>query len=190
MNKMLSKSEQQKADLITRVAKIINDRLPKAEAASAVKFTQQFFAKVPPQDLIYRAEEELYGSALAFWRFAAKRPDGESLVRVYNPNLEEHGWQSDHTVVEVCTQDRPFLVDSVASELVEQDMTIFLTIHPVIKLCRDDKGRLVGTLDEGEEAPDSWVGTCQENVPRRRECRRARLAGHAQAGGRYGQGSG
>ncbi|WP_417798790.1 NAD-glutamate dehydrogenase [Terasakiella pusilla] len=162
MNKMLSKSEQQKADLITRVAKIINDRLPKAEAASAVKFTQQFFAKVPPQDLIYRAEEELYGSALAFWRFAAKRPDGESLVRVYNPNLEEHGWQSDHTVVEVCTQDRPFLVDSVASELVEQDMTIFLTIHPVIKLCRDDKGRLVGTLDEGEEAPDSWVGTCQE----------------------------
>lgn len=162
MNKKLSKSEQQKADLIARVVKIISDRLPKAEAASAVKFTQQFFAKVPPQDLINRAEEEIYGSALAFWRFAAKRKDGQSLVRVYNPNLEEHGWQSDHTVVEVCTQDRPFLVDSVAAQLVEQDMTIYLTIHPVIKLCRDDQGRLVGTLNEGEAVPESWGSVCQE----------------------------
>ena len=161
MNTKLSKSEQQKADLINKVATLINDRLPKADASCAEKFVKQFFAKVPPNDLINRAEEEIYGSALAFWRFASVRKDGESLVRVYNPNLEEHGWQSDHTVVEICTADRPFLVDSVASELVEQDMTIYLTIHPVIQLCRDAKGTLVGTLDEGEKAPKEWGGVCQ-----------------------------
>ncbi len=162
MNKKLSKSEQQKADLIKKVATLINDRLPKADAPSAEKFVKQFFAKVPPHDLINRVEEEIYGSALAFWRFASVRKDGESLVRVYNPNLEEHGWQSDHTVVEICTPDRPFLVDSVASELVEQDMTIYLTIHPVIELCRDEAGSLVGTLDEGESVPKKWGSACQK----------------------------
>ncbi|WP_417819693.1 NAD-glutamate dehydrogenase [Terasakiella sp.] len=161
MNKTLSKSEQQKADLINKVAKLINDRLPKKDAADAVKFVQQFFSKVPPHDLIGRQEEEIYGSALAFWRFAAKRKNGETLVRVYNPNLEEHGWQSDHTVVEICTPDRPFLVDSVTTALTESDMTIYLTIHPVITLCRDDKGYLVGTLFEDEKIPKSWGDTCQ-----------------------------
>ncbi len=161
MNKTLSKSEQQKAELINKVAKLINDRLPKKDAADAVKFVQQFFSKVPPHDLIGRQEEEIYGSALAFWRFAAKRKNDETLVRVYNPNLEEHGWQSDHTVVEICTPDRPFLVDSVTSALTESDMTIYLTIHPVITLCRDDKGYLVGTLFEDEKIPKSWGDTCQ-----------------------------
>jgi glutamate dehydrogenase len=161
MNTKISKSEQQKADLIKRVANLIEERLPKKDAPSAIKFVKQFFAKVPPQDLISRIEEEIYGSALAFWRFAAKREEGQSLVRVYNPNLEEHGWQSDHTVVEICTPDRPFLVDSIASELVEQDMTIYLTIHPVIQLCRGKDGRLVDTLDEGEKVPASWGDRCQ-----------------------------
>ncbi len=157
---MLSKSEQQKADLIERVAKLIDERLQKKDSADAGKFMRQFFAKVPPQDLISRPEEEIYGSGLAFWRYVSKRPENKTLVRVYNPNLEEHGWQSDHTVVEICTPDRPFLVDSITSALSEQDMTIFLTIHPVLELCRDEKGHLVGTLAEGEKAPKSWPTAC------------------------------
>ncbi|SCA55825.1 NAD-specific glutamate dehydrogenase [Candidatus Terasakiella magnetica] len=150
MNKTLSKSEQQKADLINKVAKLINDRLPKAEKLDAEKFVRQFFEKVPPRDLIGRNEEEVYGSALAFWRFAYQRQSEESLIRVYNPNLEEHGWQSDHTVVEICTTDRPFLVDSIASALAEHDMTIYLTIHPVIQLCREEDGRLRATCNAKE----------------------------------------
>jgi glutamate dehydrogenase len=160
MNNMFSKSEQQKADLIDKVAKLTKDRLPKGDSPGAEKFVRQFFGKVPPQDLIGSAAEELYGSALAVWRFTSKRKKDESLIRVYNPNLEENGWQSDHTVVEICTTDRPFLVDSVAAELVEQNMTIYLTIHPVIDVNRDDKGQLVGTLNEGEKAPKSWTSEC------------------------------
>ncbi|GAL03557.1 NAD-specific glutamate dehydrogenase large form [Photobacterium aphoticum] len=40
------------------------------------------------------------------------QPDKIS-VRVYNPTLSRYGWQSTHTVVEIVTPDRPFLVDSV-----------------------------------------------------------------------------
>ena len=41
-------------------------------------------------------------------------------MRVYNPDFEQHGWQSPHTVVEIVTDDMPFLVDSVTMELSRQ----------------------------------------------------------------------
>ncbi|WP_135080737.1 NAD-glutamate dehydrogenase [Terasakiella sp. SH-1] len=150
MNKTLSKSEQQKADLIEKVATLINDRLNPEDAFDAAKFTRQFFAKVPPHDLIGRDEEEIYGSVLAFWRFASHRQADERLVRVYNPNLEEHGWQTDHTVIEICVADRPFLVDSITSALAEHDMTIYLTIHPVMELCRTLDGKMLATCTADE----------------------------------------
>ena len=35
-------------------------------------------------------------------------------MHVYTPNVEEHGWESRHTVVETVVDDMPFLVDSVS----------------------------------------------------------------------------
>ena len=49
--------------------------------------------------------------------FARRRAPGETKLRVYNPQFETHGWQSTHTAVEVVTDDKPFLIDSVTIEL-------------------------------------------------------------------------
>ena len=54
--------------------------------------------------------------------FARRREPGEPNVRVYNPDFEQHGWQSTHTVVEIVTDDMPFLVDSMSMELNRQDV--------------------------------------------------------------------
>lgn len=156
MNAILSKIEQTKADLLDQVYTMIKERLKPQEAESAQKFTQEFYAKVPASDLTQTRAEEAYGSALAFWRFARKRPTEKALVRAYNPSLEEHGWQSDHSVIEICTTDRPFLVDSVTSALIEQDLTVYLTIHPVITSYRDDKGQLVDITPQKDTAPSHW----------------------------------
>ena len=50
---------------------------------------------------------DLYGAALAQLRSAQMRQPGEVKLRVYNPRLEQHGWQSTHTVVEVLHHDLP-----------------------------------------------------------------------------------
>ena len=50
-------------------------------------------------------------------QLAEERPQGRALVRAYTPTLEEHGWDPGHSVVEVVTDDMPFLVDSVTMEL-------------------------------------------------------------------------
>jgi glutamate dehydrogenase len=63
-------------------------------------------------------------------------------VRVYNPNFQEHGWQSPHTIIEVVTTDRVFLVDSLSMGLNREGLTIHLTIHPLVRTVRDSGGRL------------------------------------------------
>ena len=61
----------------------------------------------------------------------AMRTPGTPKVRVYNPQFEEHGWQSTHTAVEIVTDDMPFLIDSVSMELNRRGFGVHLIIHPV-----------------------------------------------------------
>ena len=45
--------------------------------------------------------------------FARQRKRGHANVRLFNPSMKEHGWESAHTVVQIVNDDMPFLVDSV-----------------------------------------------------------------------------
>ncbi len=54
-------------------------------------------------------------------------------MRVFNPRLDENGWESAHTVVEIVGDDMPFLVDSVTMEINRQGLTLHLIIHPVMR---------------------------------------------------------
>ena len=71
------------------------------------------------------------------------------MLRVYNPQVEQHGWQSTHTVVEVITDDMPFLVDSISMALNRLGLLIHITIHPVIPVKRGPDGRLEAVLETG-----------------------------------------
>ena len=100
--------------------------------------------------------DQLYSAALSIWQFAAQRKPGTARVRVYHPQLDEHGWQSGHTVVEIVNDDMPFLVDSVTAELNRQGLTVHLVIHPVVRVRRDASGQLTD-LYEPQAAPADAV---------------------------------
>ena len=84
---------------------------------------------------------DLYGAALSHWNFARKREPGYARVRVFNPTIEEHGWQSTHTLIEIVNDDMPFLVDSVTMEVNRHGLTLHLIIHPIVAVLRDKDGR-------------------------------------------------
>jgi glutamate dehydrogenase len=144
--------EQAKAEVLERIVATIHDRLPSGQAEQVESFTRQFYRGVDPEDLLERAVPDLYGAVLAQWGFARQRVPGVAKVRVYSPRFEEHGWRSVHSVVEIVTDDMPFLVDSVSMELNRQGLTIHLPIHPVLTVRRDDTGALLETLPEGAGA--------------------------------------
>ncbi|MBI1777172.1 MAG: NAD-glutamate dehydrogenase [Proteobacteria bacterium] len=149
------KPEDLKAALIDQVAGLARERLPAAKSQEGEAFIRRFYQNVPPDDVLGADPLELFGAAIALWRFAETHQKGEAKVRVYNPRFEEVGWHSTHTVIEVVNDDMPFLVDSVTGELNRQDLNVHLVIHPVIAARRDAKGHLLELLPPTKQADDA-----------------------------------
>ena len=74
---------------------------------------------------------------------------------MFTPTVPDHGWSAAaHTVVEVVTDDMPFLVDSTTMALAEDGRTVHVVIHPLFEVVRDVAGELrsVRGGDEGHQA--------------------------------------
>ena len=86
--------------------------------------------------------------------WARSATEGTANVQVFNPDLVANGWQSAHTVVQIVTDDMPFLVDSVRMAMTAMGLGIHLVIHPMLRVVRDD-----GTYVRVEEgtANEAWI---------------------------------
>jgi glutamate dehydrogenase len=146
------KAEKLKSELIDRVLEEASSRLERARAAVIERFIRQFYANVPPDDLVGHSPDDLFGAAVSLWTFGARRQRGSAKVRVYNPRLDEHGWHSPHTVVEIVNDDMPFLVDSVTAALNRRELTVYLVIHPIVRTERDESGQLLGLAGDADAA--------------------------------------
>ena len=136
-------------ELIDAVLAEVRQHVPGAQRSVVEEFVAQYYARTAFEDLADSDVTNLYGAALAHWNFLRTRTPGTPKLRVYNPQLEQHGWQSTHTIIEVVTDDMPFLVDSVRMALNRRGLTTHLVIHPVMQLRRDDAGRVVDVLASG-----------------------------------------
>src|SRR5215218_7881777 len=152
-----TKVQEVDSALIETVCSRIRDRLEADAAPLAEEFVRQYYRRVPPEDLIELDELDLYGAALAHWSFARHRDRGTTKVRVYNPEFEQHGWRSGHTVIELVSDDMPFLVDSTTMELSGHGAGIHLLIHPVMRVRRDRDGELAAVLAPGARAEDGTL---------------------------------
>jgi glutamate dehydrogenase len=139
---MSRQSQLTKSAAIDEIARHLHERLPASEAALAETFVRGYYDGAAPEDVLGLSPLDRYGAAVSLWAFAADRRPGEFKVRVYSPRLEDHGWRSTHTVVEIVSDDMPFLVDSVTMELNRHGLTIHLIFHPVLQV-RRERGRLV-----------------------------------------------
>ena len=145
------------AGLIDSVCTRLHDQLAEGDARLAEAFVRQYYRWASPEDLAERTPLDLYGAAVAHLELARTRRPGTTLVRVYNPTAESHGWTSTHTAVEIVTDDMPFLIDSVGMELNRQGFGIHLIIHPVMHLHRDAEGRLREVLPFGAVPSDGFA---------------------------------
>ncbi len=125
---------------IAAVLEYAKARLPRAEQAAMLTFIQAVYKAAAPDDVVARSVENLYGIALSLWKFAAKRQPGTAKTRVFNPTIEEHGWHTTHTVIQMVNDDMPFLVDSVTGNLAAGGTEVHFVVHPMIDVVRDKDG--------------------------------------------------
>jgi glutamate dehydrogenase len=142
------------AELIGTLCERVRVGLPDHQAPSCMAFVRQYYHWIPAEDLADRSEQDLYGAALAHWNAARRRGAGRAKLSVYNPDLERDGWQSPHTVIEIVSDDMPFLVDSVTMELSRRGCSIELVIHPVMRVLRDRDGGLLEVLEPGSPSAE------------------------------------
>ena len=129
---------------LQEAAALVRARIAAPERATIEDLIGRYYGQVDPEDLAQRQSADLYGAALSHWSFARKREPGRAKVRVFNPTLEEHGWQSTHTIIEIVNDDMPFLVDSVTMEANRHGLTLHLIMHPLLAVVRDADGTLTG----------------------------------------------
>ncbi|WP_030943372.1 NAD-glutamate dehydrogenase [Streptomyces sp. NRRL S-646] len=173
---MQTKLDEAKAELLERAARVaenspVGGHLPTGttdestpDRETVLAFLQRYYLHTAPEDLNGRDPVDIFGAALSHYRLAENRPQGTANVRVHTPTVEENGWTCSHSVVEVVTDDMPFLVDSVTNELTRQGRGIHVVIHPQIIVRRDVTGKLIEVLSAqpgGDLAHDahteSWI---------------------------------
>ncbi|HEU4329620.1 MAG TPA: NAD-glutamate dehydrogenase [Lapillicoccus sp.] len=115
-----------------------------------------FYRHTATEDLLAREPEDLLGAALAERDLARQRAVGTVNVAVTNPTVDDRGWTSGHTIVQVVTDDMPFLVDSVTAALDALGRTVHLVVHPQLVVRRDAVGNLEHIYDEDAPAKDEF----------------------------------
>ncbi len=148
-----------KKELVEKICSAIVTEVEADQAESARQLVRRYFRRVPYDDLKASNAGDLARMVASLFRFLAVRQPGEILIRVYNPNREEHGWESTHTVIELVNDDMPFLVDSANLAVSEMKLGVHLIIHPVIRIGRDAQGVLTDELqkDDGGGTRESAV---------------------------------
>lgn len=123
------------------------------------RYLQQYFASVPLEDIEGRSEEIMARIALDHLDFGAVRRRGQPLLRIFNANNKEHGYTSAFTFIEMINDDMPFLVDSVAAAIMRHNLAVHITVHPIISVKRDGKGKLTAITAPGKAKahPESFI---------------------------------
>jgi glutamate dehydrogenase len=143
------------SDLVERIVALARSRSEGTRAEQIELFVRHYYRRVPLDDLEGRSVEDLYFSALGLLNFMRQREPGTDKLRVYAPDLDADGWSSPHTVIDLVTEDRPFLVDSLAAELSLRDMTMHLVVHPVFFVHRGEGGALTELYARGQVPQDA-----------------------------------
>ena len=113
-------------------------------------------SEMDPEDLQERSPRDTVGAVLSMHTLATKRAENETLVSVFTPSLADHGWSSQRTIIDICTDDMPFLVDSVTAAIARLGLSVHLLMHPVVSVRRDEQGTLLEMDAHGGDL-ESWI---------------------------------
>ena len=110
-------------------------------------FTKAYTRRIPDDEYPLLGAEELEAELADAFRFLAARGNDTAVTRVFTPSDDEgHGYHAPGTVVEIVTDDSPFLIDSILGFLTRRGYSIARHFHPVIGTVRDPDGSLVDVV--------------------------------------------
>ncbi|MEO1191792.1 MAG: NAD-glutamate dehydrogenase [Pseudomonadota bacterium] len=154
-----------RADLLDRIRQAAVELAEGAEKAWVQALIGKLYAGVAEGDMAQRSPEDLARVALDLLRFGNSRARRKALVEVAAEDPSAPQRTGLHSLLRIVNDDMPFLVDSVTSELVEEEVGVLFVLHPIMHVKRDDDGRLLALEEEGCERRESWMVVFIERLP-------------------------
>ncbi|MCF6220257.1 MAG: NAD-glutamate dehydrogenase [Robiginitomaculum sp.] len=105
----------------------------------AEQFLRSYYDDTSRNDALILPLEDILALARGFWMFGDRRKVGTSSVRV-EPITQVSALADRYDVVEIITDDRTFLVDSIVSEISSHGIDILALYHPIIDGYRNEDG--------------------------------------------------
>ncbi|MFT5140374.1 MAG: glutamate dehydrogenase [Lysobacterales bacterium] len=151
--------EKNKQVLLERVSSELAGRGESGNTRQARYYIEAYFRRVPYEELSRETPAALAAIVSEQMAFISKRPPGEALISVFNPTMENDGWESQHTIIEMVNDDMPFLVDTANVVMAEMNLAVHLMVHPVIHVERDSDGSVKAyySTAEAKGAPESII---------------------------------
>jgi glutamate dehydrogenase len=153
-------SQQTTDDLLVAAATCAGPMPSTGDIASCL---QAYYRHVADDDLTAAGPERLAAVVARHVALAEHRPQGRALVDVRSGGTAVLGPPAD--VIDIVTDDMPFLVDSVTLELANHGLSARLVVHPQLLVRRDVAGALreiVGpasnsVADTHDYLAESWI---------------------------------
>jgi glutamate dehydrogenase len=128
--------------LLKRIATVADKQLDGSDAKVFRQFLDQVVHVHPDESQLSWEADANFGLLYGLYDFVSQRAESESLVKVFNPDLESDGWLSKHTVIYYCQPDRPFLVDSLRIALNNSNLNVHVFESNLMWVERSPEGIL------------------------------------------------
>jgi glutamate dehydrogenase len=128
-------------------------------SAGLADHLEHYFADADVASCDGSSPEELYGAAVQHHRLGLSRLPGQAAIAFYVPDFDRHGWHSPHTIIDIVSDDMPFLVDSITMLIYHQGLAIHRLMHPLLGVERDAQGLLQRSAERGTAGlrTESWI---------------------------------
>ncbi len=126
------------------------------------RYLRAYYRHVALDELAAAGAGRMAAVAVAHAELAAERPQGRALVNIRAGG--DAALDANSHVVDIVTDDMPFLVDSISMELAKHGLSARLVVHPQLRVRRDVAGvlrEIVGKVNGGQashdELAESWT---------------------------------
>ncbi|MEO5622198.1 MAG: NAD-glutamate dehydrogenase [Dokdonella sp.] len=130
--------------LVDPILAHLSSELRATQLHDALVLASEFLRHVTAEELAVRDAAAWSAVVRGVAAFVHEREPGSAKVRVFNPDFVHDGFSSTRTLVQVVTDDMPFLVDSVGMAIAQEGLEVHAVIHPVLRIARDPQGHLTG----------------------------------------------
>ncbi|MEM6455126.1 MAG: NAD-glutamate dehydrogenase [Acidobacteriota bacterium] len=142
--------ESNRQQLSVRILEHLRARID-AEGGPSIdtSFIERYVDGTMREDVEHADPAHVADVILLLLAHARSRRLGEPRLHVFDPDVAPGGWSTPHTVIQIITDDMPFLVGSVIGVLEQRGLSVHRMVHPQCMVRRRDDGALDAVLNLG-----------------------------------------